>query len=112
MLEELEEFQRADTVLDQADAMIDLLYFALGTLVEMGVHPSRLFDIVHDANMNKTWPDGKVHYSNDGKVIKHDSWINPERELQQEINRQSVMSETKRAGNCRNESGGSTQAGS
>ena len=85
MTEELGEFRDAMTIQDQADAMIDLIYFALGTLVEMGVRPGKLFDIVHNANMQKLWPDGKVHYGPDGKVIKHPSWKNPEPNLLEEI---------------------------
>jgi len=88
MREELEEFRKATSIHDQADAMVDLIYFALGTLVEMGVRPGRLFDIVHEANMKKLWPDGKVHYAADGKVIKHPSWQPPEPQLITEIDRQ------------------------
>ena len=88
MAEELEEFRQAKSIHDQADAMVDLIYFALGTLVEMGVRPGPLFDIVHNANMKKLWPDGKVHYGPDGKVIKHSSWKPPEPQLMEEIQRQ------------------------
>jgi predicted HAD superfamily Cof-like phosphohydrolase len=88
MVEELEEFRKAGSIHDQADAMVDLIYFALGTLVEMGVRPGPLFDIVHSANMKKLWPDGKVHYAPDGKVIKHPSWSPPEPQLMEEIDRQ------------------------
>ncbi|MGA2028713.1 MAG: HAD family hydrolase [Verrucomicrobiota bacterium] len=88
MLEELDELRKADSIHDQADAVIDLMYFALGTLVEMGVKPEPLFKIVHEANMNKLWPDGKVHYAPDGKVIKHPSWRPPEPQLMREIERQ------------------------
>jgi predicted HAD superfamily Cof-like phosphohydrolase len=88
MLEELDELRKADSIHDQADAVIDLMYFALGTLVEMGVRPEPLFNIVHAANMSKVWPDGKVHYADDGKVIKHSSWRPPEPQLVREIERQ------------------------
>jgi predicted HAD superfamily Cof-like phosphohydrolase len=88
MLEELNELRKAGSIHDQADAVIDLMYFALGTLVEMGVKPEPLFDIVHSANMKKLWPDGKVHYAEDGKVIKHPSWRPPEPQLLREIERQ------------------------
>ncbi len=78
MNEEVAEFLVADTIYDQADAMIDLMYFALGTLVEMGLEPDELFNIVHDANMAKLWPDGKPHYNpKDNKVIKPDTWEDP-----------------------------------
>ncbi|MCL2082329.1 MAG: hypothetical protein FWH04_03710 [Oscillospiraceae bacterium] len=77
MREEIQEFIDSATIEDQADAMIDLVYFALGTLVEMGVSPGELFGIVHTANMQKLWPDGKVHYNADGKVIKSENWQDP-----------------------------------
>lgn len=88
MREEVDEFLSSDTIIDQADAMIDLIYFALGTLVEMGVQPEKLFDIVHRANMTKLWPDGTVHYNELGKVIKHESWENPAPRLEAEVQRQ------------------------
>jgi len=78
MLEEVREFTESETIYDQADAMIDLIYFALGTLVEMGVKPKKIFDIVHNANMSKLWDDGKARYrEGDGKVIKPPSWEDP-----------------------------------
>ncbi|WP_222128604.1 HAD family hydrolase [Paenibacillus xylanexedens] len=89
MSEELNEFDDAETVVDQADAMIDLIYLALGTLVEIGVKPAVLFDIVHEANMSKVWPDGTVHYDPiTNKVVKPPTFIRPEPLLQAEIERQ------------------------
>ena len=88
ILEEINEFleatQKCDIV-EQADAMIDTIYFALGTLVEMGVQPDILFRIVQNANMSKLFPDGKPHYNDLGKVIKPDNWENPHLKLEQEI---------------------------
>ncbi len=86
--EEVDEFCEAETAFDQADAMIDLIYFALGSLVEMGVDPRPLFEIVHGANMKKLWPDGKPHYDPDGKVIKPQGWQNPGPQLREELRRQ------------------------
>lgn len=77
MREEIDEFIEAETIDEQADAMIDLIYFALGTLVEMGVRPQKLFDIVHTANMQKLWPDGTIRRDTDGKVIKSPQWRDP-----------------------------------
>ena len=83
MADEIEEFLDADTVLDQADAIIDLLYFAFGTLVEMGVPcPYALFKEVHKANMSKLWADGRPHYREDGKIIKPEGWQKPEPAMQ------------------------------
>lgn len=84
MLEEINEFLDAtkkQDLVEQADAMIDTIYFALGTLVEMGVHPDVLFKIVQHANMSKLWSDGKPHYNEMGKVIKPEGWQDPHQKL-------------------------------
>lgn len=88
MLEEINEFIDAEDIVEQADAMIDVIYFALGTLVEMGIHPDTLFDIVQTANMEKLWPDGKPHYNAEGKTIKPSTWRDPHEKLSMEISRQ------------------------
>jgi len=88
MREEIDEFVEAETIEDQADAMIDLMYFALGTLVEMGVRPQALFDIVHNANMQKLWQDGTVHRNADGKTLKPPEWRDPAPLLRAELARQ------------------------
>lgn len=78
MQEELDEFMSAGTIHDQADAMVDLIYFALGTLVEIGVPPERIFEIVQRANMAKLHADGKPRHREDGKIIKPIGWVAPE----------------------------------
>lgn len=89
MQEEIKEFLESQSLDEQADAMIDLIYLALGTLVEMGVRPEELFNIVHEANMSKLWEDGKPHYrESDGKVIKPPSWQDPAPLLQAAIAKQ------------------------
>lgn len=85
MKEEIDEFNEATTLDGQADAMIDLIYFALGTMVEMGVQPDALFNIVHEANMSKLWEDGKPRYREDGKVIKPATWVAPEPKLREAL---------------------------
>jgi predicted HAD superfamily Cof-like phosphohydrolase len=89
MQEEVAEFLAAQTVSEQADAMIDLIYFAVGTMVEMGVRPEALFDIVHRANMTKLWPDGKPRFRDDGKTVKPPTWVDPDDAISEEIERQS-----------------------
>lgn len=81
MREELEEFVHAKTVVDQSDAIIDLVYFALGTLVEMGVPAEPLFDIVHRANMEKISQPAFPRRDGDGKVLKRSGWVSPEPRL-------------------------------
>lgn len=94
MAEEVAEWLDADNIIDQADAMIDLIYFALGSFVEMGIQPQRLFDIVHEANMAKLGAEGRPLYGADGKVRKPDNWVGPDVPLRAEINRQQAESET------------------
>ena len=90
MLEEINEFMEATKngdLVEQADAMIDTIYFALGTLVEMGVSPDELFYIVQEANMSKLWSDGRPHYNDMGKVIKSQGWQDPHPKLELAINK-------------------------
>lgn len=85
MLEEINEFMEATKnrdIVEQADAMIDTIYFALGTLVEMGVFPDELFYIVQEANMSKLWSDGRPYYNDMGKVIKPQGWQDPHSKLE------------------------------
>lgn len=85
---EVEELREAATIADQADAYIDIIYFALGGLVELGINPARLWRIVHAANMAKRQPDGTVKRREDGKIIKPDDWVAPDAALRAEIDDQ------------------------
>lgn len=91
MDEENSEFEDAETLVDQVDAALDKLYFALGDLVELGVDPSPLFDIVQAANMAKLGPDGKPipHATIPGKVAKPPGWQSPEPWIEAEVERQA-----------------------
>lgn len=99
--EEVDEFRAAETLEGQADAMIDLMYFALGTLVEMGLEASPFFKIVHEANMGKLWPDGCPRFGFDGKVQKPPAWKGPEAGVIREVERQvRLASKPCRGGPC------------
>ena len=78
LVEEIMEFVMSDQGVDQVDALIDLIIFALGTFVEMGIDPREIFDAVHESNMEKLWPDGKPQYDQYGKVTKPRTWTSPE----------------------------------
>lgn len=92
---EVEELEEAGTLVDQADAYVDILYFAVGGLVELGVKPGAIFQIVQQANMAKLHKDPEtgamipVVRSSDGKIIKPDGWISPEPMIEQAINKQA-----------------------
>lgn len=54
--EELNELKQAinnQDVPETADALVDLIYFALGGLHQLGVDANKAFEIVHQANMTK-----------------------------------------------------------
>ena len=79
-------------LIGQVDALIDTLYFTYGSFVLMGVDPERIFEIVHQANMGKVFPDGKAHFDPvTHKILKPDDWeekYSPEPAIKKEIERQ------------------------
>jgi len=85
MKEEIDEFLEATEngdMYEQVDAMIDVMYFALGTLVQIGVPPAKVFEVVQNANMSKLWEDGKPRFrEGDGKVIKPPTWQDPHNKI-------------------------------
>lgn len=76
--EELDEFEKAETLEDEADALIDLSYFALGRLVEMGIVPGLVFDEVHEANMRKRRGELSKRPNSLGfDAVKPEGWTGP-----------------------------------
>ena len=79
-------------LIGQVDALIDTLYFTYGSFVLMGVDPERIFEIVHQANMGKIFPDGKAHFDPvTHKILKPDDWEEkyaPEPAIKKELERQ------------------------
>lgn len=84
--------KEVEPLVDEVDALIDLLYFTYGSFVMMGVDPMPIFDIVHQANMGKLFPDGKPRYHEvTGKVLKPENWARdyaPEERIEKELERQ------------------------
>ncbi|MDH6365720.1 putative HAD superfamily Cof-like phosphohydrolase [Enterococcus sp. PF1-24] len=84
----------ADVLVGEVDALVDLLYFTYGSFTLLGVDPTKIFEIVHEANMNKCFPDGKPHYHPvTNKVLKPDNWqaeFAPETKIAKEIARQQA----------------------
>ncbi len=87
--EEVDEFMRATSLEEQVDAIVDLMYFALGTMVELGVDATPVFNLVHRANMTKLWPDGKPRLGADCKLQKPTTWTDPGKLVATEIERQA-----------------------
>lgn len=88
--EEEEEYAQAiqdDDIVGQVDALIDGIYFKLGTLRLMGVDADECFARVHGANMlkmrateknpgkHKSMPDGDVLFCD---VVKPPGWTHPD----------------------------------
>lgn len=74
--EELDELEVADKTSDQADALIDLIYFALGELHQMGVPAHMVWSTVHNANMRKVRGQTKRGFDNDAN--KPEDWKAPD----------------------------------
>lgn len=84
--------EAAVSLVGQVDALMDLLYFTYGSFVLMGVDPEKIFEIVHQANMGKIFPDGKAHFDAiSHKILKPDNWEKdyaPEPAIKKELERQ------------------------
>ena len=87
VLEELAEFMEAETLVDQADALGDLIYFVLSRAANNGINLEFILTSIHYANMRK-FPNGQVIIEN-GKVKKPKGWEGPEYEIMNELNLQS-----------------------
>ena len=79
---------RTNLIGAQFDALVDAWYYSLNIAARHGVNMSRIFDVVHQANMNKRDPTtGKfLRRESDGKVIKPEGWKSPD--IDGEIERQ------------------------
>ena len=82
IFEEFSEYAQAayaGDIVKIADALADLAYVVIGTAVAHGITRfDEIFAEVHRANLDKTWPDGKVRYRDDGKVLKPPGWTAPD----------------------------------
>lgn len=82
---------KVDIIAAQFDALVDSWYYSLNTAAKHGVNLSSIFDVVHQANMNKRDPEtGKfLKRESDGKIIKPQNWQPPD--IEAEIKRQITM---------------------
>lgn len=81
MNEELLEFSDAHNRKDlgaSADALIDLIYVALGRLYEMGMPFGKVFDDVHEANMMKKRGKKERDVEHDDDAVKPEGWTAPD----------------------------------
>lgn len=91
MIGELRELRSSTTMVDQVDALCDLIYFALGSLVEMGIPPGEPFSFVHDANMLKCDVLAMSRFDAAGRLKKPKDWIGPEERINDYIRSLSMV---------------------
>lgn len=78
-LTELEDAISGEDLGDTVDAVLDLTYVALGALVEMGVSPLPVFEVVHEANMRKHAGTVDRRPENAGHdAVKPEGWKPPD----------------------------------
>lgn len=93
----------AGDMVEVADAIVDQIYFLLGDAIEMGIPIQRVWDVIHQSNMDKAcYPRhhrdcplrepqekatrcecGAVQYKEDGKTAKPEEWVPPTEEIRQ-----------------------------
>lgn len=82
MQEENEEYLEAaknQDLIGIADALGDMLYVLLGTVIEHGMQDKidAIFEEIHASNMSKLGEDGKPIYRGDGKILKGKHYFRP-----------------------------------
>lgn len=83
MQEELNEYIAADTLVDQYDALLDLIVFAVGTLERHGFPLLAGFEKVMEANMAKELgQNGEKRGGFKRDLVKPEGWTAPEAKLQ------------------------------
>jgi len=87
--DEMDELEESQNVTEQADALVDAIYYICDFAVRNGINLDPLFDIVHGANMQKV-VNGKVIRRDDGKILKPEGWEDPAPKLNAEMARQQT----------------------
>lgn len=87
-MEEVKEFAEAPEIVEQARELGDIIWFAVGSLVCMGVKPSDVLAPIIRANLSKIDDEGHVQYrASDGKVQKPANWKSPHDGIRHNIER-------------------------
>ncbi|NOU59451.1 nucleoside triphosphate pyrophosphohydrolase family protein [Marinifilum caeruleilacunae] len=79
-VDELKEAWESGNIIEVADALADIHYVVMGTVLEFGLQDKypEIFSEVHRSNMSKLDENGKPLYREDGKVIKSDRYTKPD----------------------------------
>ena len=84
LVEEVTEFHTAmqhDKIIDQVDALIDLIYFAVGAMYKIGLTPEQIHACcmaVHNANMAKKKGVNAKRATGAADAVKPKNWVPPE----------------------------------
>jgi predicted HAD superfamily Cof-like phosphohydrolase len=79
-VDELKAAWESGNIVEVADALADIHYVVMGTVLEFGLHEKyvEIFSEVHRSNMSKLDENGKPLYREDGKVIKSNLYTKPD----------------------------------
>jgi predicted HAD superfamily Cof-like phosphohydrolase len=79
-VDELKAAWESGSIVDVADALADIHYVVMGTVLEFGLKDKypEIFSEVHHSNMSKLDENGKPLYREDGKVIKSNLYKKPD----------------------------------
>ena len=58
--------------------LCDLRYVVEGTAVACGIDMDEAYEVVHESNMSKLWPDGTIHRDAGGKILKPPTYESPD----------------------------------
>lgn len=81
--------KNTETIVEaQIDAFVDIEYYIKDRAGRHGMNIDKVFDLVHEANMNKRLPNGEFLMREDGKVLKPSGWksANLSEEISKQIN--------------------------
>lgn len=95
--EEADEFGHAavdENMVEMVDAIIDGLYFGYGILHKMGISESkveRIFEVVHLANMSKTFGTNAKRDTGAADAVKPEDWVSPEDQIKEILEESEVQ---------------------
>lgn len=94
MDEELVEYSEATDWADEVDGLVDLIYVAMGTLIEMGADPNMVWREVHEKNMQKVRGENASRPGSGGNdAVKPEGWTPPDHDaIRRELLLRSAVS--------------------
>jgi len=88
-IQQIKNVSTEELIAEQGDALVDSYYYSLNAAAKKGINLSKIFQLVHKANMDKKDPvTGKFIKREDGKIVKPLGWLPPN--IISEISRQTT----------------------